>query len=118
MKSAGSLRKRIASMIVNIGAEVCIILLTDAVVYIIPIFWKILGKIIVNIPNPRNIVQSFLVVGILFYPYFTRSNIIIGTKTTLLNAPSVIGGTPSSKTILIKGNEKDKIKIADSTIMK
>ena len=42
----------------------------------------------------------------------------IGMKTIDLIAARVIGGTPSSNTILIIGNEKDHIKIADITIMK
>lgn len=42
----------------------------------------------------------------------------MGIKTIALIAARVIGGNPSSNTILIKGNEKDHIKIADITMMK
>ena len=116
--SVDSSRIKMASMIVNIGPEDCIMLLTDAVVYIIPMFCKIPGKIIANIPIPSKINQSYLVVGILFFPFFIKRKASIGIKTIVLNAARVIGGTSLSKAILISGNEKDHIKIADSTIIK
>jgi len=116
--SVDSSRIKMASTIVNIGPEDCIMLLTDAVVYIIPMFCKIPGKIIANIPIPSKINQSYLVVGILFFPFFIKRKASIGIKTIVLNAARVIGGTSLSKAILMSGNEKDHIKIADSTIMK
>jgi hypothetical protein len=116
--SVDSFKIKKASRIVNIGPEVCIILLTDAVVYIIPIFCKIPGKIIVKILIPRKINQSSIFVGILFLPYLSSRNINIGKKTIDLIAARVIGGTPLSNADLMSGNEKDHIMIAHSTPIK
>jgi len=73
---------------------------------------------IANIPIPIKINQSYLVVGIQFFPFFIKRKASIGIKTIVLNAARVIGGISLSKAILMSGNEKDHIKIADSTIMK
>ena len=105
-----------ASIIVNIGPDVCIILLTDAVVYAIPVFCNIPGNIIVNVPTPMYIIQSFFDFGIKFFLFFIIRYIIIGMNTSALIAASIIGGTPLFNAVFIKGNEIDQIKIALKTV--
>ena len=117
-KSVDSFNINIASIIVNIGPELCIILLTEAVVYFIPVFCKIPGRIIVNNPMPRYINRSFFGILKLFFLCFRKRKMSIGMKTVDLIAARVIGGTPLFNTILISGKEKDHINTAESTMIK
>ena len=59
-----------------------------------------------------------MLIVILFMLCFNERKISIGIKTIALIAARVIGGNPLSKTILINGNEKDHIRIANITIIK
>ena len=72
----------------------------------------------VNNPILRYINQSSLDINKFFLAFFIKRKISIGIKTIALIAARVMGGTPLSNTILMSGNEKDHIKIADRTIVK